>query len=174
MPAITNASEEAALADKYPHIRLFTVGQKTSSKTPIDDLQTIEQPWAVANSTSVAGGGGFGYFSAVCWIFGREVHDALGGDVPVGLISNNWGGTPVESWSTPATLAACNVTTVDSTLYNAMIHPYVVTLHAASVAGVLQLSTGVPPQLLEIRPTGTSPPSASCTSRPKIQQTALK
>ncbi len=25
-----------------------------------------------------------------------------------------------------ATLAACNVTTVDSTLYNAMIHPYVV------------------------------------------------
>jgi len=61
----------------------------------------------------------------VCWIFGREVFDALGGSVPVGLINNNWGGTPVEDWSTPESLKACNVT-ADTTLYNAMIHPYTV------------------------------------------------
>ena len=84
MPAIANASVEAALADKYPSIRLFTVGQGTSSKAPLDDLQSVAQPWSVANSTSVAGGGGFGHFSAVCWIFGREVFDALGGTVPIG------------------------------------------------------------------------------------------
>merc|ERR1712048_20393 len=108
MPAITNASVEAAHADAYPSIRLFTVGQKTSSPTPLDDLQTIEQMWSVANHTSVSGNGGFGYFSAVCWIFGREVFDALGGKVPIGLISNNWGGTPVESWTTPDALKACN------------------------------------------------------------------
>ena len=47
----------------------------------------------------------------------------------------------------------------------------VLTLHACSAAGVVQLSTGVPPQLLLIRPMGTPPPRASNTSRPKIQQT---
>ena len=126
MPAIANSSTEIEAANKYPDIRLFTVGQKTSSRTPLDDLQTTEELWSVANSTTVAGRGGFGYFSAVCWIFGRQVYDDLNGAVPIGLINNNWGGTPVESWTTPATLAACNLTTVDSTLYNAMIHPYVV------------------------------------------------
>jgi len=124
MPAIENATTEIATADKYPLIRLFTVGQKTSSRAPLQDLQTIEQQWSVASSKTVAGGGGFGYFSAVCWIFGRQLHDEL--QVPIGLINNNWGGTPVESWTTPETLQACNVSTVDSTLYNAMIYPYVI------------------------------------------------
>ena len=78
----------------------------------------------------MAGNGKFGYFSAVCWIFGREVYDALGAaatsPVPIGLVNNNWGGTPVESWTTPQVLASCNVTRPDSTLYNSMIHPYTV------------------------------------------------
>lgn len=125
MPAIANATEEAARADAYPLIRLFTVGQGTKSTTPLDDLQTIEQRWSVANRTSIGGNGGFGYFSAVCWVFGREVFDALGGKVPIGLINNNWGGTPVESWSTPESLKACNVSVPDSVLFNAMIHPYI-------------------------------------------------
>ena len=34
----------------------------------------------------------------------------------------------------------------------------VLTLHACSAAGVVQLSTGVPPQLLLTRPMGTPPP----------------
>jgi sialate O-acetylesterase len=86
MPAIENATAEAALADKYPTIRLFTVGQKTSSKIPLHDLQTIEQNWTVASHTTIAGGGRFGYFSAVCWIFGRTIHDKLGGKVPLGYV----------------------------------------------------------------------------------------
>lgn len=126
MPAITNASAEALLADQYPHIRIFTVGQKTSSHTPLADLGSVEAPWEVANHTSIAQGGRFGRFSAVCWIFGREVFDGLGGTVPIGLINDNWGGTPVEHWSTPASLAQCGSTVNDSTLYNAMINPYTV------------------------------------------------
>ena len=41
-----------------------------------------------ASAKTVAGNGGFGYFSAVCWIFGREVFDALGGKVPVEVMAN--------------------------------------------------------------------------------------
>ena len=93
---------------------------------PLPDLQTVEQSWSVASAKTVANSKGFGYFSAVCWIFGREVFDALGGQTPVGLISSNWGGTPVESWTTPEVLRSCNLSTVDSTLYNSMIHPYTV------------------------------------------------
>lgn len=126
VPGISNASEEAARADNYPLIRLFTVGQGTTSPTPLEDLNTVKQGWSVANHSSIAGGGAFGYFSAVCWIFGRELFDSLGGSVPIGLISDNWGGTPVEMWSTPQALAACGITTPNSILYNAMIHPYTV------------------------------------------------
>ena len=92
IPATTNSSAVAADANNYPDIRLFTVGQGTSSKVPLADLMTIEQVWAVANSSNVLGKrGGFSYFSSVCWFFGKGVHDGLGGAVPMGLISNNWG-----------------------------------------------------------------------------------
>jgi len=138
MPNITNASEEIARANDYPMIRLFSVGQHTQSSTPLDDLQRIEETWSVASNTSVAHGDRFGYFSAVCWIYGRELFDALDGKVPIGLISNNWGGTKLESWTTPEALEACNHSESlesssvpvgippDFVLYNAMIHPYVV------------------------------------------------
>jgi len=127
MPAITNASAERQLANNYPTIRLFTVGQKNKSSVPWADLQTIEQNWSVANNISINGGGGFGWFSAVCWIFGRQISDSLSptGDIPIGLISNNWGGTPVESWSTPDAFKACN-RTGNGNLYNAMINPYTI------------------------------------------------
>ena len=59
-------------------------------------------------------------------IFGREVFDGLGGTVPIGLINDNWGGTPVEHWSTPASLKQCGSPAKDSTLYDAMINPYTV------------------------------------------------
>ena len=102
------------------------MGQGTSSKTPLNDLRTIEQHWSVSNSSSVSGGGGFGYFSSVCWFFGRQIADALNNEVPMGLINDNWGGTPVEHWADAPAFARCNRTDTDSTLYNAMIYPYVV------------------------------------------------
>lgn len=127
MAANTNRSVEEQLANKYPTIRLFTVGTKTSSNTPLNDLQTISQNWSVANNVSISDGSKFGRFSSVCWFFGRQISDALSstGDIPIGLISNNWGGTRVESWSTPEAFKSCNRTGTGN-LYNAMINPYTV------------------------------------------------
>ena len=37
---------------------------------------------------------------ALSWFFGRTLSDSLGG-VPMGLVSVNWGGTPIQHWSSP-------------------------------------------------------------------------
>jgi sialate O-acetylesterase len=69
--------------------------------------------------------------------------------VPLGMISSNWGGTPVQAWSSPDALAKCNQTTepekytqdffdaeslgsqpgpyTPSVLWNAMIVPFLPT-----------------------------------------------
>lgn len=119
-----NASAEIAAAN-YPSIRVMTIGQGTQSSTPLDDLMSISQPWTPATSSSI-GLGDWSAFSAVAWFFGRDVFNALGGAVPLGLISDNWGGTHIESWSSPNALAACNHSGGGSDLWNAMIHPLTV------------------------------------------------
>jgi sialate O-acetylesterase len=125
-----NATEEIKKADAFPLIRLFTVGQSSSSNVPLLELNTTEQTWSIASSASV-GGGDWSEFSAICWFTYRDVFAALaysGDIVPQGLVSSNWGGTPIEHWSSPDALAQCitlkNVT--DSVLWNAMIFPYTV------------------------------------------------
>jgi sialate O-acetylesterase len=121
---VPNASTEIADADNYGLIRVFTVGQATSSPTPLLFLQTVEQPWAAASHTSI-GGQAWAYFSAVCWFTYRDVFNGLGKNVPQGLISDNWGGTPIEHWSSPEALKVCNAA-ADSVLWNAMVVPYTV------------------------------------------------
>ena len=86
------------------------------------DLKTIEQNWTAASGKAVVNGK-FDYFSAVCWFFGKNVYDKLNGTVPIGLVSNNWGGTRVESWTTPESTAHCGHNS-SGELYNAMIVPY--------------------------------------------------
>ena len=143
-----NATSYAKEADKYGDIRLFTVGQKTQSRTPLIDLQTVEQNWTHASAAAVDNGNKFGYFSAVCWFFGKNLFDGLEGQVPIGLISNNWGGespphrlsipkilrhviyfvptgTPVEHWMPPSASVSCGHAS-DGVLWNSMIVPYTV------------------------------------------------
>ena len=140
VPGLTNATAEAARADAYPHIRLFTVDGSTRTDGPVDDLQTFKQNWSIASNTTIARNGEFGYFSAVCWLFGRDIADSLNNTVPLGLISNNVGGTPIERWlpSTPLpgseAWSACNRTDPHhNDLYNTMIYPY--TIGPLSVTG---------------------------------------
>lgn len=130
-----NATEEIALANRYPHVRLLTVGQGTTSTEvptpslsnlhltrsdvtahdthdthmfaqPLPVLKTLEQPWSVANATSV-GGKSWQHFSAVCWFFGKQLYDKY--QVPIGLVSSNWGGTIVQAWSSPDALSKCKL-----------------------------------------------------------------
>ena len=53
-------------------------------------------------------GGAWKYFSAVCWFYGKNIYDRY--KSPLGLIATDWGGTPVEAWSSPDSLRQCNIT----------------------------------------------------------------
>jgi len=124
MTLINNASNEIATAANYPSIRVFTVGQGTSSNDPLQKLATIEQGWAVGSTASV-GGPDWGYQTAVGWLFTRQIYNSIGKNVPIGLINNNWGGTSIQQWSSPEALKACGQTG-SGNLWNAMIVPYTV------------------------------------------------
>ena len=85
--------KEIAAADQ-PQIRLFQVKNAVADAPKSD----VEGSWSICSPESVPN------FSAVAYFFGRELRKSL--DVPVGLIQSAWGGTPAESWTTNATLAA--------------------------------------------------------------------
>lgn len=83
---------EAELNDaNYPEIRFYKVAQRVSF-SPMNDLE--EGEWKVANKENARA------FSAVAWFFAKHNHAEK--NVPVGIIDDNWGGTPAESW-VPAT-----------------------------------------------------------------------
>jgi len=104
---IYNATQEIANSGKYPKIRVFTA-QFNQSTIPLDELLDILLPWSVASPDSIGGPPRL-YMSAVCWLYGRMVHQALNGR-PIGLIATSWGGTAIEVWMPPKALHECNNT----------------------------------------------------------------
>ncbi len=86
-----NAEQEIAAA-KYARMRLFSVERKVA-QTP---QENCTGKWVECSPETV------GDFSAVAYFFGRELHKGL--NVPVGLIHTSWGGTPAESWTSPAVI----------------------------------------------------------------------
>jgi len=100
-----NASIEIENAYKYPKIRLFTASAE-QSYVPQEELLSIALQWSVASNSTVASGAN----SAVCWLYGRMVHEELGGR-PIGLVHASWGGTSIECWSPPEALKECNIPT---------------------------------------------------------------
>jgi sialate O-acetylesterase len=85
MNAVDNAQLEIKAAN-FPQIRLFTV-KKESLPQPQKDC--VGQ-WTLCTPETVSS------FSAVGYLFGREIHQKL--NIPIGLINASWGGTPVEAW----------------------------------------------------------------------------
>lgn len=88
-----NAKDEMAAATNKD-IREFYVA-KDSADTPKDDVP--EGKWVVSDPKSV------GTFSAVAYFFARDINKAL--QSPVGIIHSSWGGSPVEGWMSPESLA---------------------------------------------------------------------
>ena len=142
---IYNGTEEIANAGNFPHIRVFTAALKLSP-SPVEELLGITLNWSVASPHSI-GGADWSYMSAVCWLYGRMIHQALGGR-PIGLIATSWGGTPIEAWMPPKALQDCGVekpttpsegqVTVEgpgnrTDLFNAMIHPFTRTVIYGSI-----------------------------------------
>jgi sialate O-acetylesterase len=104
---IYNATEEIANVGSYPKIRVFTA-QLNQSAIPAEELLGIVLNWSIASPHSI-GGPSFRYMSAVCWLYGRMIHQGLGGR-PIGLIATSWHGTPIEFWMPPKAFHDCNTT----------------------------------------------------------------
>lgn len=77
---------------KYPNIRFCDVPQVLA----LQDQNDVRAKWSTCSPQSVLG------FSAVGYFFGSRLHQEL--DVPIGLVSTNWGGSSAEAWVSPDVL----------------------------------------------------------------------
>lgn len=100
---VYNASTEIENASKYPKIRLFNIESKKAS-TPQEEVLTIALNWTLASPTSAKDL----WTSAVCWFYGRMIHQGLG-ERPIGLIHASVSGTDIELWSPPEVLEQCGI-----------------------------------------------------------------
>jgi sialate O-acetylesterase len=86
----------------HPEIRLFFV-PKVPAKIPAEDIgpspkdKPLEGSWQVCTPDALKGAGDWGGFSAVGYVFGREINAFT--HQPVGLISNCWGGMPAQAYT---------------------------------------------------------------------------
>jgi sialate O-acetylesterase len=87
MRATNDAESEIAAAD-WPEIRFVDVPHVPAS-TPQKSFKSAG--WQPCKPENI------GNFSAVAYFFARDLHKEL--NVPIGLIGCNWGGTPMEAWT---------------------------------------------------------------------------
>lgn len=90
----TDNGEAVVQAADHPQIRLFDVPHNIQL-SPVEDITSGE--WAVCTPNTARN------FSAVAYYFGKHLHKNL--NVPIGLISSNWGGTIAETWISPSSIA---------------------------------------------------------------------
>jgi len=82
---IDNAEQEIAAAD-FPTIRFFDVARAFSPALSDDYVGR----WKVLSPSSASD------FSATAHFFAKELQQQI--KEPIGIITSNWGGTPVEAW----------------------------------------------------------------------------
>lgn len=83
---------EAVMKADNPQLRLCTIPHN-SQMTPTGD---VAAKWEVSSAGTTR------FFSAIAWWFGNKLQHELG--VPVGIISNPYGGTGIECWMSRETL----------------------------------------------------------------------
>lgn len=88
-----DAAGELARAN-FPLVRHVRI-EHVVSEVPADNVAT--SGWQPATPQSV------GAFTAVGYFFARDLYQKL--QVPIGIVHSSWGGTPIESWMSPAALA---------------------------------------------------------------------
>ena len=93
---LKNGAEEIANSTQ-PQIRLLRVHTRASDY-PLPDLKDPDEIWTLCTPDTAAD------FSAVAYFFGREIQQQE--TVPVGLIDDTWGGTPVRAWVSLDSLSA--------------------------------------------------------------------
>ena len=138
---------EASIAtSNIPGLRLFAVEKNGTDKSEPDDLDDVQYPggWVQSSPQTVCGAeygqhanfcephcgpsasakslarNTWGYFSAVCFIHGRELVKATGR--PQGMLESSWGGQTIESFSSLESSRACGGS-VAGDHYTAMIKP---------------------------------------------------
>ena len=82
---IDNAEEEI-LNSLNDNIRMFTV----TNNVTLSKIDTVDGKWLKSNPKNSRS------FSATGYFFAKKLQKDL--DIPIGIISSSWGGTPAESW----------------------------------------------------------------------------
>ncbi|MEO6710446.1 MAG: sialate O-acetylesterase, partial [Planctomycetota bacterium] len=77
-----------------PGIRFFEV-ENVAAPAPASD---VRGRWRVADAASVK------EFSATAWFFAKRLEQEL--EVPIGVVTADWGGTPAEAWTSAKALAS--------------------------------------------------------------------
>ncbi len=93
MNQVENAQTEMAMADN-PLLRFFAV-EHQFAQAPVED---VTGEWKAISPTTVAA------CSAVSFYFGNDLQQKL--DIPIGLLVSSVGGTQIETWMRPETLAS--------------------------------------------------------------------
>lgn len=93
MSGVENAVEEIAKVQQ-PMLRFFTVGEQLARTSARD----VKGAWQCASAQTI------GNCSAVAYFFGSSIQSSS--KVPVGLLVSSVGGTRIETWMRPETLAA--------------------------------------------------------------------
>lgn len=83
----THGAKEAIAQADHPNIRLLHV-PKVQTPEPASD---VAAQWKVCTPDTIPA------FSAVLYYFGLKLSEEV--DVPIGLINNSWGGSPIEPWT---------------------------------------------------------------------------
>ena len=89
-----DASSEIAAAGEHAQIRHAKMPHR-ASLVPMRDAPPLQ--WDVGSPATA------GQFSAVAWYFARRLQQDV--KVPIGLLNLSWGGTHVETWTSPRAAA---------------------------------------------------------------------
>ncbi len=111
---VQSGLDDAEYAD-CDGIRLFTVARQNKKNTPrygwhFEKMYCEDTPWQACNSENVK------HFSAMGYYTAKGLYKALG--VHIGIISCNWGGTPIETFIAKEYFDRCDALKVEMAKYN--------------------------------------------------------